>query len=134
MEEIKINEKSKDESLYKGLSLIFGLLLVFIGIKDKQSLKLAVGILLLFYSTYHKNIYLSDNGIVYTYRGFLFSRKECLEFNDMDEITIVKQKHNSTIFFIKEPMVKKLVINDEKIDKIIEFINKKSKISINIRP
>lgn len=131
MGKIEISEKIKDEFWYKILSLIFGISLLFIGIKDRGVLKLVLGVLLIFYYTYHKSIYLSESGLIYTYKGFLFKRSERIDFQDIEEITIVKQRNNSIIFFIKEPMAKKIVVNNEKIEEIIKFIKRKAGIPIN---
>lgn len=131
MDSIKINEKAKDESIYKLLSLIFGTSLIFIGFKDLDFFKIIIGFLLVFYFTYSKHIYLSDSGVVYKYSAFLFKREECLFYKDIDEITVVKQKNNSSIFLIKEPMAKKIVIDNKKLDEIVGFIKSKTNVLIN---
>ena len=130
METIKLSKAPKDESMYKILSAIFGLSLFVIGIKDKEIFKILIGILLLFYTTYKKHIYLYEKGVVYTYEGFLFKRKEEIDFAEIDEITIVKQNNHCIVFFIREPMAKKLIITNDKLDSIVNFIRSSTNINI----
>lgn len=130
MEKILISKKFKDEKMFKILSLIFGLSFILLGIKDKEIIKLLLGILLAILSIYNKEVYVSEEGIVYTYKVLRFKRFEYIDFKDLDEITIVKQKGNCIAFFVKEPMAKKLVLNEEKLDEMVEFIKAKSKVPL----
>lgn len=130
MEKIIISKKLKEEKMFKILSLIFGLSLIVISVKDKEIIKLLLGILLIFLSIYKREVYLSEQGVVYTYEALRFKRNEYIAFKDLDEITIVKQRGNCIAFFVKEPMAKKLVLNEEKLDEMIEFIKSKSKVPL----
>lgn len=128
---LKINEKTKNESTYKILSLIFGISFLFMGVKDMEFTKVALGLLLTFYFTYSKNIYLTTKGVIYRYNAFLLKREEYLYFKDVNEITVVSQKTNSSIFFIKDSIAKKIVINNNKLDEIIKFIKNTTTITMN---
>lgn len=130
MEKMKVSNKIKNENLYKKLSLFFGLSLLFISIKDKNIFKTLVGLLLLFYTTYEKDIYISKEGLTYSYNSFLFKREDSIKFEDTEDITVVRGKENCTIFFIKDPMAKKLVIDSDKLENVLEFIKKGSNISV----
>lgn len=130
MEEFKITEKMKNENLYRFLSIIFGLSLVYIFIQDRHISRLLLGLLLLFYSTYKKDVYISEEGLIYTYNALLFKRKEYLRFKDIEDITVVKQRQDCVIFFIKDPMAKKLAISEEKLDCVLDFIKRGSNISV----
>ena len=130
MEEVKITEKMKNENLYRFLSIIFGLSLVYIFIQDRHISRLLLGLLLLFYSTYKKDVYISEEGLTYTYNALLFKRKEYLRFKDIEDITVVKQREDCVVFFIKDPMAKKLAISEEKLDCVLDFIKRGSNISV----
>lgn len=129
---IKISRKIENEHIYKVISLIIGCLLIIIGFKDRYLLKFFLGVLLIFFYTYNSDAYLTEKGLVYIYKGFLLNRRESLEFNNMNEIVIMKQKKNSVIFFVKEPMAKKVIIDNGKFNEIIEFINNNSKNLVRI--
>lgn len=128
---IEVSEKTKNESTYRILSLIFGISFIFIGFKDMNFSKIIIGFLLTFYFTYSKHIYLCEHGVIYKYNAFLLKREECLYFKNIDDITIVKERNNSSLFFIKDTMAKKVIINNKKLDEIVEFIKSKTNILIN---
>lgn len=130
MEKVKVSDKIRNEDLYKKLSLFFGLSLLYISFKDKNMFKTFVGLLLLFYTTYEKNIYISEQGLTYSYNSLLFKREEHIKFEDTEDITVVKGNKNCTIFFIKDPMARKLVINPDKLESVLKLIKKGSKIKV----
>ncbi|MBU5436757.1 hypothetical protein KQI42_01985 [Tissierella sp. MSJ-40] len=133
MEKIKINDKSKYVPLYKVLTFIFGIVFVVTGIKDLEIYKVILGLLFLFYSTYNKEIYVSNEGISYNYSGILFKQRDYFSFQDVDEITIFKHKDNCIIYFIKEPMAKKLIVQDENSEEIIKLVQSIPSVTISFR-
>lgn len=132
MEKLNIREKNENESLFKIISLIIGLVFVFFGFKDKRLLQIILGVLFLFYSTYCRDTYLSKEGLVNTYKGFMFKRDECINFREIDEIVILKQRNVTIMFLIKEPMAKKVNINSEKLNELIRFIKDNTTVSVTI--
>ncbi|NLY85522.1 MAG: hypothetical protein GX077_04115 [Tissierellia bacterium] len=134
MEKIDISPKIKDEALYKNLSLALGLILLVLGIKDKELTKLAIGILFVFYYTYKKNIYLTEDGVLFTYKGLLFNKKELLDKNYIQEVLVVKQGIQSTLYFVMEPASKKIAVDTEKLDDIIKFLRNRYKVYISVEP
>lgn len=133
MQDLKISEVSKKENEYKALSLIFGIVLFGIGALNMKINYIIIGILLMFYFTYCKTIYLTNTGIEYRYKGLLFNRKECLNFNGIDEITIVKGKTETSIFIIREPMAKKLVVINDRINEVIKHLKDNSSVPITYK-
>nr|WP_315023992.1 hypothetical protein [uncultured Aminipila sp.] len=131
MKLLKINEKTKNESSYKILSLILGISFLLMGFNDMELAKIAIGLLLAFYFTYSKHIYLSDKGVIYKYNAFLLNKEEYLYFKDVEEITVISQGTKSSIFFIKDPIAKKIVINNNKLDEITKFIKSTTNIAMN---
>ena len=69
-----------------------GLILLIMGIKDKDIAKLVLGILCIFYYTYKKTIYLTDEGVLFTYKGFLFNKKDLIDKKHIQEVLVVKQE------------------------------------------
>ena len=134
MDRIEIIQKSKDESIYKKLSLFFGLVLLAVGLKDMEVMKMGLGLLFIFYFTYSKNIYLTKEGVIYTYKGFLFNRQEEVKFNDIEGITLINKMGQCTLFLIKEPMARKVVVDYEKTDEIIAFIKENTNIPLEVNP
>ena len=132
MEKIDISQRVKDESLYKNASLVLGLILIFLGIKDLDYLKLGLGILFIFYFTYKKKVYLTDEGVLFTYRGLLYNREELIDKKNIQEVLVVKQGLRSTLYFVMEPTAKKVVVETEKLDEIIEFLKKRLRLYIAI--
>ena len=130
MKKVKVSNKTRNENLYKKLSLFFGLSLLYISFKDNNIFKTFVGLLLLFYTTYEKNIYISEEGLTYSYNSLLFKREEHIKFQDTEDITIVKGKKNYTLFFIKYPIARKLIIDSDKLEIVLNLIKKGSNISI----
>src|SRR5690554_6830161 len=130
MEKIDISQRVKDESLYKNASLVLGLILIFLGIKDLDYLKLGLGILFIFYFTYKKKVYLTDEGVLFTYRGLLYNREELIDKKNIQEVLVVKQGLRSTLYFVMEPTAKKVVVETEKLDEIIEFLKKRLRLYI----
>lgn len=133
MQDLKISEVSKKENAYKALSLIFGIVLFGIGVLNMKINYIIIGILLMFYFTYYKTIYLTNTGIEYRYKGLLFNRKECLNFSGVDEITIVKGKTETSIFIIREPMAKKVVVINDRINEIIKHLKDNSSVPITYK-
>ncbi len=101
------------------------------GFNDMELAKIAIGLLLAFYFTYSKHIYLSDKGVIYKYNAFLLNKEEYLYFKDVEEITVISQGTKSSIFFIKDPIAKKIVINNNKLDEITKFIKSTTNIAMN---
>ncbi|NLK43680.1 MAG: hypothetical protein GX300_04720 [Tissierellia bacterium] len=132
MEKIDISQRVKDESLYKNASLVLGLILIFLGIKDLDYLKLGLGILFIFYFTYKKKVYLTDEGVLFTYRGLLYNREELIDKKNIQEVLVVKQGLRSTLYFVMEPTAKKVVVETEKLDEIIEFLKKRLRLYIAV--
>lgn len=129
-EKLSINYKSKDEKMFKTLSLLFGIITIVAGVFDKGILKILLGLLLVFYYSYEKEVYLSKEGIVFTYKGFYLNRKEHYHFKDIDDITILNQRKNCILFIIQEPMAKKVDIDREVLDEAVKYIESVSKIKI----
>ncbi len=130
MHDLKISEVSKKENTYKVLSLIFGIILFSVGFLNMKFNYIIIGTLLMFYFTYSKTIYLTNMGIEFRYKGFLFKRKECLNYSSIDEITIVKGKTESNIFIIKEPIAKKIVIINDRINEFVKHLEDNSIVPI----
>lgn len=133
MDKFKISGKRKNEDLFRLLSVVFGLAIIYIFIKDREISKLLLGLLLLFFSTYKKDIYISQEGLTYTYRALLFKRIEELKFKDVEDITVLSRGGNCTIFFIKGPLAKKLDINEDQLEYVLDFIEKGTDISVEFQ-
>lgn len=131
LEEIILTCKTKNEKTYKILSLFFGIMLVFSGLIEIKIINIFIGALLIYYFTYNKNIFLSEEGVVYQYKSFLLNKNELLPFSDIDEITVIAKGKNSIIYFISGPIAKKMVVDSEIIEEAIDFIKGKTKIQIN---
>jgi len=132
MEKIDLSPKVKDEALYKKFSLVLGLILLIMGIKDKDIAKLVLGILCIFYYTYKKTIYLTDEGVLFTYKGFLFNKKDLIDKKHIQEVLVVKQGVRTSMYFVIEPTAKKIVVDTERLDEIIEFLKQRFKVYISI--
>lgn len=132
MDKIEIIEKSKDESTYRILSLVFGIAILILGLKDLSLIKIVLGLLLIFYFTYHKKIYITKSGIMYIYKGFLLNRTEVINFKDIEEITFINKNNTCIMFLIKEPMARKVMVDYDKMDQAINFIKNNTKIPIEL--
>ena len=133
MQEFKISEVTKQESIYKTLGLVFGIIITVIGFINLKFNYIIIGILLLFYFTYSKTIFLTNIGVEYRYKGFLFKKAECLDYGSIDEITIVKGRTESSIFFIREPMAKKVVVINDRINEIVKHIKDNTKVPVTYK-
>lgn len=132
MDKIDISPKVKDESMYKIISLFAGLLLIFVGIKDRELVKIVFGLLFAFYYTYRKKIYITDQGVVFEYKGFMFNKEEFIHRKDIHEVLVVKQRVKSALYFVIEPTAKRIFVDTEKLDDIMQFIKKRLKLSITV--
>lgn len=132
MEKLDISPKIKDEAMYKKISLALGVAFLILGIKDRDIAKLIFGALFVFYYTYEKCIYLTDEGVLFTYKGLLFNKKELIDKNHIHEVLIVKHGVKSILYFVVEPTARKIIVDTEKLDDIISFIKNRLKVYVSI--
>lgn len=132
MEKLDISPKIKDEAMYKKISLALGVAFLILGIKDRDIAKLIFGVLFVFYYTYKKTIYLTDEGVLFTYKGLLFNKEELIDKNYVHEVLIVKQGLKTALYFVVEPTAKRIIVDTEKVDDIINFIKNRLKLCVSV--
>lgn len=120
----------KNKKLYRVMIGIFGGIFLAVGIYSKDIFKIILGLLFLYFSTYKREMYLTKDGIDYIYGGIFKSHKDQFTFKGLDGITICRQKNKCIIYFIKEPMTKRLIVEKDVEEEVISYIKKIPNIAI----
>ena len=114
----------KNKKLHRVLIATFGGIFFLAGIQSKDIFRIILGMLFLYFSTYKREIYLTKDGIDYIYGGLFKSHKEQYVFKGLDGITVCRQKNKCIIYFIKEPMTKRLIVEKDMEEEVISYIEK----------
>ncbi|MBF8983371.1 hypothetical protein IZY60_07465 [Lutibacter sp. B2] len=124
---IKTYKHNKLSSVYQ--YLIVGILIVLIGdsIKDQQYLKVFIGVLLIYVSLYEKEVSIEDEGVLIQIKRIRRKKEKMIKFAQMKHISIQKRNDKALMFFAKEDMGQKAIVDAENVEKIVGLAKKRNK-------
>ncbi|WP_330386505.1 hypothetical protein [Natronincola ferrireducens] len=131
---IDISKTNPNNRVYKVMSVILGGILIITGIVNLSIINLLIGILLLFYSTYNKKVFLLPDGLVSTYTGFLFKQTDKYDLKSVKEVDIIIHGSKGILFFMKDEFARKVEVDNKQIDEINLFLKKHTDIKVKIKP
>lgn len=131
-EKVILAEMSQKDKAYKIGGLILGVFLIYSFIIDLHWGKLFMGIIFVLVSGYSKEMIMKEDGIEYTYRYFFFKRYDKLAFENLDEVVVIKSRGKYLVYFVQGQTSEKRQMLEEKVDELLEFIKKHSKVKIRI--
>lgn len=132
MAEFKLSEMTTKDKGYKFFGFVLGIFLIYSFTMDMHWGKLMLGIIMVFISGYYKEISVKEDGVHYTYNYYVFKRYDKILFNELDEIVIVKDGRNNLAYLVKGKTSERLSMPEQKLDEMVEFIKKHSKVKIRM--
>lgn len=119
----------ESEKKYNLLSLFFGILLILYSLYLFKLLNFLIGVLLIFYSTYSITISYNGNNIKYNYNNIIFKKQKNINLKELDYIGLVD---NNILILVRGNIMKKISLNYDIIDLLIEELKSNSMINFKL--
>lgn len=117
----------KRESKLKFILRLIGILIVFNNLILYRYLKSILGFILIILTFYKKEIYLSGENIEFVHRGLFFRYVDILPISDIKDIVIKHKEEKTIICLISDYNFKKILVDINYANKIIEDLMRKNK-------
>lgn len=117
----------KRESKLKFILRLIGILIVFNNLILHRYLKSILGFILIILTFYKKEIYLSGENIEFVHRGLFFRYVDILPISDIKDIVIKHKEGKAIICLISDYNFKKILVDINYANKIIENLMRKNK-------
>lgn len=115
------------ENKVKITLVIIGVFILVGNLALHRYLKSVLGLILIIFTFYRKEIYLSKKNVGFIHRGLLFRHIDILPISDITDIVIKNKGENTIICLISDCNFKKIVLDSNKANKIVENLMKENK-------
>nr|WP_165000258.1 hypothetical protein [Anaerophilus nitritogenes] len=109
--------------------MIIGIGILFIGyaLYDGQYFKILFGLVLIYASFFEKNMFIDHDGLLIQIKKLGRKNQRSIKFKEMSEMTIHTKNDKAMIFFIKENIGHKVIVDASRVEEIVKLAKKNNK-------
>lgn len=119
------NSKILNDKL-KPLVVFMGVLILISGIYQVDFIEISIGLIMLLLRTFNKNTLITEDGLETKYQFAFFNHKEKTGFKEMTNIRIEMKNEQIALHFIKGVTGKRVILESNKVEDIIDMARRKN--------
>ncbi|WP_053956075.1 hypothetical protein [Inediibacterium massiliense] len=124
---IETHSNKKLSNIHKYMIIGIGILFIGSALYDGEYLKILFGLVLIYASFFEKSIFIEEDGLLIQIKKLGKESERRIKFTEMSEINIHRKNDKAMIFFIKENIGHKVIIDLSNLEETIKLAKKQNK-------